>query len=387
MILVKKKAKNEFILGLALVIISCFDFYYFGVRIFDFAGVTLLILRLTRTGNAISQKTGVILFGYTLLFLWVFSISNNLVRYITGDSIPDITGLKSILGYTLCFFVFFIVAFSKFNSENILNIINVILIFHGFCLGLQFVVYYASGTIINFVPNIENRLLSSVFRPAGMFLEPAHYSLVLFLFLVLRYLILPRIDRIFFFSLLTMLLSLSMWGMLGFLFLVLNNLIVSGSIKKLTYFVLLLLFLTGVVIYLYNVNDSVKLVVNYTVLERLDRIATNKDNSVAGRIGTSPFGGDEIQYENVFGQGFTSSIKYGGANLFSLIVNNFGIVGSVLFYLTYFIGIPKTKIYFVIFSLFIVSTATHALFSSFIFWTWLALVLRIARDEYERVTS
>jgi hypothetical protein len=338
--------RNNSIIGIVLLFFSLFEFYYFGVRIFDFAGFFLLLLSIFFTKKSLVHITTTVkIFAIYLVLLWAFTIINNLGDFLINNSPIDSQVLKSMTGYTLCFLVFFLILFSEFEKKNILKIINYLLIFHGIFLLLQLIYYYFSGNILNFIPDNEARLISSVFRPAGMFLEPAHYSLTMVLLLSIKYLGEKKTNKIFIFSLLTIFLSLSLWGIISALFLLLFIFLTKISFKKVVFFSAGILSIIGIIWFIYNNNDTIKFLIDYSLLDRFDKISENQDNSINGRIGSSLFGVEKFGYSNLFGTGFTSRIKYGGANLLSLIVNNFGLVGALSFYIL-FLSTAIKKIYF-----------------------------------------
>lgn len=121
----------------------------------------------------------------------------------------------------------------------------------------------------------------------------------------------------------------------------------------------------------------VKFLIDYSLLERVDKVSANEDNSLNGRLGTSILGDGNFEFSNLFGSGFTSNIIYGGANLLSLLVNNFGLIGTFGFYVLFLNTSVKKNLIFFFCIILIISTGTHALLASFLFWAWLALLIRL----------
>ena len=168
-----------------------------------------------------------------------------------------------------------------------------------------------------------------------------------------------------------MVISLSLWGIVGaiLLLLVLNF----SSVSKQVAVIFMLFCITLLLI---DFSDLEELAETSITMDRI--INFQDDASIEGRLGglrnidwgfnfLFGYGIDEVGFQDRY-----------GANGFSFLLTSFGLVGSLLI-LFYFIWITKFSIYSLIFISYLL--LTFPLFSYVYFWIWLGILVAICRNN------
>lgn len=145
-----------------LLFFSLFDFYKWGFRIFDIAALPLVaIASLTLIGQKWIKISLLISVAVAGVYAAVGLLSTE--YYLT------------VLAIFVNFFLFFVLSLKEFKPSQ--KQIEVVLLIHIFFFFFQLVSFYQMEKIINYhaFTDIDPRLESSIFRPAGLFYEPAMY--------------------------------------------------------------------------------------------------------------------------------------------------------------------------------------------------------------------
>lgn len=347
------------------------DFYYVGLgRPFDYISIVLLIFLLNRISFRFLMNSffiiAVPLFAITIFGLAVGLFSNNVVL-----SIGIITGILVV--YT--------VSYSLARVEKIEVIEDTVYIILSISMSLlfyQFFYFYLFDGYIDYsgyFGSIDSRGYHTsleFFRPHGIFQEPNGYCTAMFSLLALCRFFKNRRKIIENIACLTMIMSLSLWGIVGavLLLLVLNSSLVSK------YAVVILM---SFCIFFLSI-DFLDLIDAADTSITMDRfINFQEDASIEGRLGglrnigwnfnfLFGYGIDEVGFQNRY-----------GANGFSFLLSSFGLISSLLI-LVYFIWVTKYSIYPLLFISFLL--ITFPLFSYVYFWIWLGILVAICRNNF-----
>lgn len=282
-----------------IILLSTFDFYMDGVRIFDFASYCLILILVIR----FLFRGGSIRLDPLMISAFVFYAFIGLVNAGQPFTIAAIF-LNCIL--------FFIFSSGQFLVEE--KHVRFALLFHTCFFIAQFSLYHINGQLVNFHywTDIEPRLLSLIFRPAGLFYEPAIFCLNIFMLLMLLPTPKSRLMLLESFAILTLVLSMSL---LGFIFAMMAVVRFFRTKKK---YLLIYLAITSLVSYLY-VDEAYINSIFHRVLD------LESDGSARSRYGglvsiffpldltQSLFGmGFGVDYEEFGGSGIGASISYVG---------------------------------------------------------------------------
>jgi hypothetical protein len=355
--------------AVSLLFLTLFDYYIVGIRIMDFVALLMLILSLyiliLRKSVVYSDERDIrkLLPMFLLISIYViFGIAS------------DTENVKACLGLMLgvtAFGFFYIVPLS---SSNLYRYLGIGLYIHTSLMLFQFIYYYTTGTIFNFhaILNIEPRLLSTIFRPAGLFQEPAVYCLSCFLILTLRQRIRPgHMEASDWYTALTLPITFSFWGI--------GALLVYLSFVRLHYMIILLTAVLAVFSYVMtttNLDEN-----SFFKLGQTRIFNAEADGSVQDRYGgvknllENPLGSTPLW----FGRGANTDFIDVGGNAFSFMLNSFGIIGSLMFFFIYFTLNQKAGLHRNLF--FVLFTLTAApIWTGMAYWVWLSLMAK----PYER---
>lgn len=289
-----------------LLFFSMFDFYKSGVRIFDIAAFLLVSV-------------------FALIFIKAKPIQPISVISFAVAGIYASAGLLSSQYYPTVFalfvncFLFYLLSQEELKPSQ--KQIEVVLLIHLFFFYFQYFYFYSTGSIVNYhsFTDIDPRLESSIFRPAGLFYEPAMYCYAQFMLTTMlaskqsKYGVLETL------VMLSMVLSVSLLGFVFAAFILIRLL----SNKK---FILPIFCV---------------LPISFVSLEQFETILTfvesrvmdlGSDASAEGRYGDflNIFSSEHLIY-HVFGRGFGASFEQFGSSGASAAISAVGILGVVLF--------------------------------------------------------
>lgn len=348
--------KKIFLTSLILVFIFS-DFYYDFGRLFDYLYIVILLFFLIETKKINSKFYIGISLIFFLLSPWIiygFFNGNSLI------SIAVITGL----------FVVFPLSFSTFHffkSEIIKSILEKTIIILISTMLIQIFSYYIFDYYLDFSSYFgsiksrgDNNLL--LFRPHGITQEPNAFS-VLMLCLVYLYSKFKVVNiKLVLISLVTVVFSLSLWGVimapLFYLITLRKNISIRSNI---------LLFFGAMILINYFINSD--LASSQEIISRLD--FSQQDSSRDARYGGLT---NFIQSSDfIFGEGINSNLfQIYGANGIAFFLNSFGLIGCLLIIIIIIIQ-KELKNMDIIFLIFIFSS--YPIISYMYFWVTLALLI------------
>ena len=300
-------------INIAIVaLLTQFDFYRSGFRIGEVVAYGLVfVLGMLFLPKSDHLGKMAILFAAGLIYL-LFGLNNGL-NYET---------VKSAFGIFIALCT--IIAFSIYEVRVSGRVIRILIWINiGFFL-VQMIVFYAAGELIDYhwFTDVEERLESTIFRPAGLYYEPATYCLAMFM---LSALLDPRDSKFNVTELAvaaTMVLSLSLWGFVGALVLV-------GRIAPFKpRIAVAAVFVVAVAVYAFaNAQNLDALDVSEFVFDRLSNLEF--DNSAVDRYSNLFRLFQEADTTLIFGTGFGGNQDvYGGSTLGRLLTET-GVLGFV----------------------------------------------------------
>lgn len=300
--------KNNLFKYLLVALLCLFDFYKWGFRIFDVICYAALLFFIAPTCKNIKINSSQVVVILLALFYAALGLS-------FGGYVPTVVAM---LINVLLFFLF--------GSDELLMeskhikfalLLNVIFFY------FQLFAYYGAGQIINFheFTDIEPRLMSSIFRPAGLYYEPAIYCLSVFMLLMINPSRQPKPGIVEVCAIISLVLSVSF---LGFFF---AALVMVRLLKEKQYILPLSAIMLFIFLYEY-IDDSF---VNF-VFGRLFDI--DSDASASERYGNLLM---TLSYpaliETTFGAGFGADFDKYGSSAISVAISSVGLVGVVMFVL------------------------------------------------------
>ncbi len=291
---------------LVLLFFSMFDFYKSGVRIFDIAAFVLIII-------------------FSLIFFNRKSLQPIPLISLSVAGIYASFGLLSSENYPTVFalfincFLFYLLSHKEFKPSQ--NQITMVLLIHLVFFFLQLLYFYAVGDVVNYhhFTDIDPRLESSIFRPAGLFYEPAIYCYAVF---ILTTMLDPKKSKYGFpeaVVMVSMVLSVSLLGFF-FAFFILIRLVFN---KK--YIAPILCFLPIIFVS----KEQIEMIFIFIESRVLD---LGSDASAEGRYGdfSDLFSSENLIFHLV-GRGFGASFEQFGSSGASAGITAVGVVGVVLF--------------------------------------------------------
>lgn len=190
-----------------LALLTLWDFYWAGVRPFDFVALAaLLLMLLVRSTDRLNFQTarpGAMAFAVIAPPLVVIALRN-----------PE--AMKSAVGLLAGLMLFALISAAHWPRRRVVFLLDVLLLVHCGLQLAQLAIYLLTDqTISPFdVLGTDSRLQWIVFRASGLFQEPAHFCLMVFSLLSLRSLIARPPTYLVYLALGSMFASVSLWGMI-----------------------------------------------------------------------------------------------------------------------------------------------------------------------------
>jgi len=366
---------NSNLLILILPLTCLWDFYLgeggSGIRIFDVAAIAFYIwasmLKLASVSYRFQTARADLLKKSSTLVLFCFIYG--LIGMITGNA--DL--LRPVMGVWLGVLIFFsIVVNGALRIEKVFWIIDFCLLVLSFAIITQFLIFHIFGYLLNFQAVIggEPRIFSSVFRPSGLFLEPSSHSITAFMLIALRLHYKTLIDAVYLISIIGMIISFSVLGVLLAILLILYF---SRSIK-LSIVICSILPFGGVL----NVNEI------EVIQHLIDRVLNlSEDNSTITRY-SSILDGRTMDAQSLLGVGLTNNYHTFGTSGLAFLLSGFGILGTIFFILliySIFNSVSNSRILLnpwkFMFSFGIVLLAAP-IWTTMFMWVWLALLIKFS---------
>ncbi len=357
----KIKFTNSTLFGLLLFFFGFWDVYdaSVGLRPLDFLGFGLLLLGLFFVPKFQVPRNDLVFL--TALWLW-------LIVYSYIGILDDPSSIKLAFGMMAGMAVFQLTYVAKIDFDAFSIFVNIFLVANMLWFFAQFIYYYLSGEVLPpfFLDVLEPRALSSIFRPTGLYLEPASYSFTMLLFLVIRFMIMPRIDFIFALVVFTVLLSFSLWGMVAWALVMLIMLIGYKNHNIILWpVVILLIFYSGLL-----ADEFVAL---------LDRRLSDlsNDGSAITRYGNLLKIKDlNISITEIFGNGFSHLHGAFAYNSAYFMVYGVGLFGLGVFFLC-ISHLKNSHMSLRKYALLFVFMTAAPMWNTFVWWFWLALFISV----------
>jgi hypothetical protein len=244
------------------------------------------------------------LYLFGMLFLWF-------ICYLILGSVNYEELTKISMGFFLGLAVFSMTYLLNPKIEKLIKSIDFYLKINILFLFFQLFYYYSFGDLLNPFEKLglglEPRALGQIFRPTGLFLEPATYSLTMMMVLSLRQKVILKFDFLAALTLFSILMTFSFWGIVavGFYLFIKTNIL--SKIKLLTLF-LVSLFLIALTMPGFLDMD----VFNWLTL-RLENIS--HDNSLVDRYKFLFLDGGSLSVLHfLFGHGFSNNFSMLGSS-------------------------------------------------------------------------
>lgn len=345
---------------------SLWDFYIGpyagGVRPFDLLGSAGAVLHGFVTRRATPYVSPWRRFGIAAIIAVV-----GWALFVTLFSDPA-TRWKPVVGILMGLTVLLALLAAPPSPRSLERITRVLLLVHATALVLQWAWYHGTGSILNFhaITGGDPRLMAAFFRPAGLFLEPSHFAVFMTMMLLVRLRVLRRLDAPAWIGIASVLLSLSLLGVLAVAYVLVRSrpvvgLSITGAVASI-----------GVLLAASLPRDSILYAL---VLTRFENLGT--DSSAQGRYGGFLSGGSDLAMtatDWIFGRGFGYEYVAIGSSSISFLVNAAGAVGLGVFVLA--IGLASARGQRLAGSLDVAFLLLAAPFWTFpIWWWWLAAIV------------
>lgn len=344
---------------LVVFLFSLWDFYppQLRLRVLDLAGVGVLslwsLLAVFNTRNSLAL----------ILLTTLFLVFSGLGLAVSIDNVKPIAGV--VMG--VCVFCYFYSV--KLDTDTALKVLNIVISIHATFLVIQFFYYYAFGTVLHlyeFIGGEKPRIFSSIFRPSGLFLEPAHYSISMAMLITIKIFILKRFDTLIFCALASIFLTLSLWGFItGLIFILIfskknRNVFIVASVILLT--ILFAFSLANLDWIMANDNPWIRL------------ISLTEDNSGTIRYG-GVLGYELLSVSAWFGKGISTDYHEFGSSGLAFLLSAGGLIGTAFVMLLFFALIQRGRRLLTLAFILLFLTAAP-IWTTMFWWFCLAMVVR-----------
>lgn len=344
---------RKLLIFIILLSLTLNEFYSesFG-RIFDYFAIILIILNFTISHNKYKiKKKYFSIFLYFSLYLILGLISQQF--------------LASLAVFSGALLIVLFVRTSLYDEKlyfikSIRSIITIHLIFF-FVQIFLFYILNIQFSIIDMIPGLQSSRVFNeglgILRPGGLMMEPNSYCANIFMLTFVLYKLENKFDLLLKIALISIIFTTSIWGSI-----ILISILFLFSNFKVKILLSIILFISS--IYIINkIDDSI-------ALERLFRIIEDpySDNSVVTRLGLESKKQNNI-INWIFGNGINSKgfQDFMGGNGFSYMLYCFGIIGTIIFLLWYYMSNGLK-----LFILFLLFNFTFPYFSYLIFYLFIA---------------
>lgn len=357
---VDRQSVHVALFGSATLCLSVWELYYGGVRPLDIVALSMLSIGLVTPS-----------FGPSVRLASLVRLSPFVVPVVVYSLIGvwgDTENAKAALGILLGVACFVLVGSWPISQQQVLRVTRVCLAVHLLLFWIQLISYRVAGTFVNYLAfaGLVPRAFSPFFRPTGLFMEPATFSLFCIMLVGLHYLYRRRLLRLDIFALVSACASLSLWGILASLMLF------TWCYWRRWWF--WLLCAGGSAVFLLD-RRLAELVTALPVLSRLTSLGQDASaiQRYGGIGGLSRF---DWAFSEWFGSGVSSINYYAfGENGWSYVLTAAGIIGTCGFFAWILFATPRSRGLFRMFLVGLCLTAGY-LWTSFVWWWWLALLTK-----------
>lgn len=346
---------------------SMWDVYasQLGLRVLDFIGVALvcfwILLKFTvdMRGPAFRTRNLQLL---ALMIAWALALS------VVGI-MRSMENIKPIAGIWMGLAVFSYFYSIRLDDRSIAKVLSILIVIHASYLVIQYLYYQIFGIVLNIYEFLgtEPRALSSIFRPTGLFLEPASYSVSMLMLLTLRTFITKRFDAVTYMAVGTIFLTLSVWGLIAVIiflavFMRKNALLLMAVVS------VLLAFSTTKI-------DWIEVLGGTWISERLMNL--DEDSSATVRYGalvgysTNSIASTELWY----GKGINNEYHDFGSSGLAFLLSAGGLIGALFFLLLLLALAPQGRRFVTLTFILLFMTAAP-IWTTAYWWFCLALMTR-----------
>lgn len=348
--------------------------YYFGpyrqgFRLFDLMAVGLILIYVPATlalkghGAAMAIRLPAARCALLLALVALFIVSG-----VIGSARDPANFLRPTAGIWLGMAVFLVYYCVNVTGLWVGRVFGWLIIVHALALYVQFAVYTSTGVLINYqqIIGAEPRVFSSIFRPSGLFLEPSSYSETVIMLLLLRWIVRPRLDWISWIALVSVVLTVSLFGVLAVF-----SILVFFFWKRVWFWLV-----AGVVVLVATLWMPAFSALPGVAFQKNRLLNITSDASVLARHGglVEVLRGTSDVPRLWFGSGLGTDYAPLGASGGAFLVASVGIVGALL-WLAIAMGLsPHSGRIRVLFALLLVLVAA-SIWTMMFWWAWLGLLL------------
>jgi hypothetical protein len=374
----------NYFIGAFVFSVFLWDFYIDGIRFFDFVSIGLIFtyFLISNLGYFYIRKFP----PWHILFFVIIFLS--VVHSFFYQDNHDFTSLLGIFAFSVVYL--FLVFFVRLPAPKyMVNIIDGIIALLLLLFYIQFVLYYSIGVEVDYLGYLierNARVFNSnigTFRPAGIFMEANAHSLSMLYLIAMRYKFDHSFSTLPLLSILSMILSTSLWGIVSSILLVFLYKLSSGtechrkSRNSISIYLIIAIILVLFIAYYDQITSSI---MYNLVLDRVNNIESNQ--SAIDRY-SGLFNMKNFDYYNlIFGGdiGTTTFQSRYGANGLSFMLSSFGLLGMVSIFFCLFLLIEKKDRFF-IFPLIVIINTTHPSWYYMVWWLFLFIITYRYRYE------
>jgi hypothetical protein len=332
-----------------------FDLLAAGVLFVGLAGQLALRPRLGQTFRPAGVVEGLLLVLLVLLAV------------VAGALADPGTNLKPALGVGIGAALFLIFRFFRLDAAAVERLLAVLIAIHATALFVQAGAYLATGEVLNYHAFIGDapRVLGRLFRPCGLFLEPAHYAVFMIMLLAVK-LRLSGFDRWTVLGCVSVFFTLSVYGILATV-----ALIAIHAWRRPAFWIAAALAGGVLASYGPQVRD---VGAAFFLLDRLGDVREDESaiqrysglSGIADDIGTS--------WSLVGGRGVSNDYERYGRSGIAFLLNAWGLLGATLFLGLVFALAPPGHRWPTVLVLGLAMAAAPR-WTIWLWWVWLGLIL------------
>lgn len=370
---------NSTVFAFSFVLFYLWDFYLKGVglRIFDMLGLLILLIGIAFAVISAAYDKRISVFEWKRSHLIYLLVLLDIIFVISG-LLNDIENAKACVGFLFGNIIFLIFYATRLNQKTLLKCINIVLVLSAVYLIVQMITFYAFGRVLNIQSFLgaESRALSAMFRPTGIFLEPAGYCLSTLMLLALKMRLNREFDFIAYFSLITIMLSLSLWGVLAALaFFVIYK-------RKNKAFLIAVILGAAIFMRSVNIEDTV---IKMSVVDRVENVDEDESANVRYK-GVSENDGSTEPIQYFVGKGVGNEDLFFGYNGLSFLMSAGGYLGGVLVLIVFW-TLMKPKWPTEGLLMILLCMTAWPIWTHFYWWAWLGLMFNGCDDNMKSVAD
>jgi hypothetical protein len=353
---------------------TLWDFYIGGVRPLDHvAAVAIVALFLIQGTRAIDSQS--------VLKMMLLGTGAWLATFFGDMQSPD--AWKSGMGIIEGAIIAVILASAEWETEDLIRFLKAMILLHVAALVLQFAVFHLGGGVINYYAMTGADVRAAIgneMRPTGLFLEPANFSAMIFMLLVLFRLSGGKLWWLELMGIGTTLMSLSLWGWGSMLLYIV-------LFRRSWASVLLLPIALGLAYFSTHLTVETAKTAGLVGSLIVRRLAGTGSHDVSAQ---TRYGGlthiDITDWHFWFGNGVSDDYEQFGHNGLSFVLSSTGAVGLILALIIMLLIFPPGRRFKGILCFgFMLSAASQWTFLWW--WAWIALMSSTNKDSSAAISA